>query len=440
MGKKPQKRPTTTPAKKKPSAKKPTKKPVTTSTRRKPVKSPQKPKPSPAKPTKPSRPTSSITKKKKKIPGGSTMPAGTRRGTGKAVVAGAAGVTAAAGALSEETRYKLDELQGQFGSLQESMLLTYAHNEMAEVETALSLLPAEIEELRTRGYVFRSFLENKISVLAEQWEEMQGRVAREVSRRTQELERDSDVAERALNQAMSGRESHITRAESAIATFESKVRAAQSAVGAMYEPLQMNVNQTRSQVESIRWLLDQIDEASFQLHPVEDPVVVCRAQYLERDDEGPEGMLYLTDERLIFEQKEEVATKKVLFITTEKETVQQLIFEVLVGQIEEVKTSDKRKFLGRKEILNLRFAPDADLSGATLHLHGTTNEEWAGLIGRIKSGEIEKERTQPKDEEAMEAVRAAPTKCPTCGATLSVELVRGMQEITCEYCGSVLRL
>jgi len=127
----------------------------------------------------------------------------------------------------------------------------------------------------------------------------------------------------------------------------------------------------------------------------------------------------------------------VLFITTEKETV---IFEVLVGQVEEVTASDKRKLLRRHEMLELLFAPEADLSGATLRLIDAQNEEWAQLIGRVKSGEIAKERTQPKDEAVVEAASAAPTKCPTCGATLSVEIVRGMREITCEYCGSVIRL
>jgi hypothetical protein len=320
------------------------------------------------------------------------------------------------------------------------MLLTRVHTEMADVETTLSLLPTEIEELRTRGYVFRSFLENKIGVLAEQWDEMKDQVASEVEKRTRELGRDSDAAERALNQALSGNASQVSRAESAIDTLESKVYAAQSAVEAMYEPLQQNVNQTHAQVKEIKELFDQIDEASFELHPVEDVVAFCKAQYIEREDEGPEGLLYLTDERLLFERKEEVATKKVLFITTEKETVQELIFEVPIGQIEEVKASDKKKFLSRKEMLELFFAPEADFSGATLRLIHTENEEWARLISRVKSGEIEKERTQPKDEEAVEALRDAPTKCATCGATLSVEIVRGMQEITCEYCGSVIRL
>lgn len=347
--------------------------------------------------------------------------------------------TAGAETLSEEARAELDNLQRELGNLQESLLLTSVHNDMSEIETALSLLPAEIDELRTRGYIFRSFLERKVEVLAEQWEEMQHRVSREIDRRTRELERESDTAESTLRQAMSGQASQVARADSAIDALGSKIDAARSAIEAMYEAHQENVNQTRSQVEQIRWLLDQINEASFQLYPAEDPVAACKAQYMETKKEGPEGVLYLTDERLIFEQKEEIATKKVLFITTEKESVQQLIFEAPIGQIEEYTASDKG-FLGRKEMLELRFAPEADLSGATLRLHGVENEAWAGLIGRVKSGEIAKERTKPKDEAAAEAARAAPTKCPTCGATLAVEIVRGMREITCEYCGSVIRL
>ena len=342
--------------------------------------------------------------------------------------------------MSEDTQYKLDSLQDSFNDLQESMLLTRVHTEMADVETTLSLLPSEIETVRSRGYAFRSFLENKVGVLSEQWDEIKDRVAQEVERRTRDLEQDSDAAERALNQALGGSASRVTRADHAIDTLESKVSAAQAAVEAMYEPLQQNVNQTNSQVAQAAKLLDMIDEASFELHPVEDAVAFCKAQYFEREDEGPEGLLFLTDERLLFERKEEIAAKKILFITTEKETVQELVFEVPVRQIEEIKATDKKKFLKRHELLELFFAPEADLAEATLRLIHTKNEKWSQLIGRVKSGEIDNERAQPKDEEEVEAIRAAPTKCTTCGATLSVEIVRGMQEIECEYCGSVIRL
>jgi len=333
--------------------------------------------------------------------------------------------------VSEETQAKLDDLQEQLGELQESLLLTDVKNDMGELQTTLSLLPGKIERLRNRGYVFRSFLDKKVSVLAQQWEEAEARIQREVDRRTRELEQESEASEEALRLAMGGVATRVARAESAIQALEQKVEAAQASIQAMYATLEQNVRQTQSQIEETETLFDQLDEASFQLYPAEDAVSSCKAQLMETEKDGPEGFLYLTDERLIFEQKEKKATKKVLFIATEKEEIQQLVFAVPIGQIEEVKAGQKG-FMGR--------TPEADLSGATLRLRGADNEDWAGLIGRVKSGEIGRERSRPKDEAVVEAARAAPTTCTTCGAALDVEIVRGMREISCAYCGSVIRL
>ena len=237
--------------------------------------------------------------------------------------------------LSEEALAKLEGLQDKLGDLQESLLLTSVYDDLEDIETASSLMPVEIDKLRDRGYVFQSFLENKIDVLSEQWDEAYERASGEITRRQRELERESDEAENVLRQAAGGRAAQVSRAEGAINTLERKVSAARSAVEAMYDSIKQNVSQTRTQVEHLVWALDQVDEASFQLHPVEDPIFASEAQFMETKKEGPKGVLYLTDERLIFEQKEEVATKKVLFITTEKEKMQELVFEVLVGHVDE---------------------------------------------------------------------------------------------------------
>lgn len=346
----------------------------------------------------------------------------------------------AAGNLSEETRLKLSNLGQRLQSLQEMMSLSDVLREVSEIQLRLSLLPGEVDKLRSRGYVFRNFLENQVGVLSGQWAEMQGRLSREVSLRVQELQREAEEAESTLRRAMGGNPAQVAAAENVVSMFESKVRTARSAVEALYAPLKENIAQTNRQVEEVRWMLDQMDEASFSLLPGESPVAACKARLVEYGKEGAEGILYLTDERLLFERKEEVATKKVLFITTAKQRVQELIFAVPVGQVEEVKASDERKFLGRKEMLGLSFAPGAELSGAFLRLMETENEAWAGMIGRVKSGEIDRERTQPKDVEAVEAARSVPTRCPACGAQLQVAVVRGMREIRCEYCGSLIRL
>jgi hypothetical protein len=162
---------------------------------------------------------------------------------------------------------------------------------------------------------------------------------------------------------------------------------------------------------------------------------------LERgDDEGPKGIFYLTDERVLFEQKEEVATKKVLFVTTEKQKVQELRFETAIGNVEEMQATDKGT-LRHKELLELNFGGDASVRRVNLRLlGGADSEDWQGFIGRVVSGDIAQERVTPKDKEVVEAARSAPTECPTCGAKFSQTIVRGMQEIACEYCGAVVRL
>jgi hypothetical protein len=410
---------------------------------KKPTKSPKKPAKKPSTPTRkttakrpavkkaPVKKSATVKKPAAKKPAGRKTPT-VGKGAGGRMVS-------VSTTLPEEAQAKISALQTKMEFLQESLLLTQVQQDMDQIGTGLAVLPAEIEELRTRGYVFRSYLDNKVSVLSGEWDEVQGRVGNEVTRRTRDLEREGEDAWEVLTRAAGGGASNISRAESVVGSLESQVAAALSAVGAMYGTLETNVNQSRAEVDEIRWLLDAVDEGSFQLYPAEDPVAACRAQLIEDDDEGPEGILFLTDERLIFEQREEVATKKVLFITTEKETVQETLFAVHVGHIEEIKTSQKG-FLGRKEILDLTFSREADIGHAMLRLMGVDNEEWVGLIGRVRSGEIAQERTTPKEEAAVEAAREAPTKCPTCNATLDVEIVRGMREITCEYCGSVIRL
>ncbi len=368
------------------------------------------------------------------------------------VAGGTAAAASAAAATAQMQQQRLESLSQKLGQLQEAATLADVYDDLEDIDSALAVLPTDLEQIRARGYVFRNFLERKIEVLAEQWAEMRERVMEEVSRRSQDLAQDVDEAERALQAAQSGAATAVSRAENAVQMLESKVSAAQDAVEAMFDTLEQNVDQTQAQLEQIEWMLDQAEQASFDFYPDENLVAVCRAQLLEREDEGPEGLLFLTDGRLIFERKEEVVTerKKVLFVTvkTEKETVQEFLFEVPIGYVEETKAREVKKgIIGRRrEMLELFFAPEADISEARLRLLDADSEEWARLIGRVRSGDIDKERIQLEEAEAEEAeaeekaAQEVPTKCPTCGALLTTPIVKGMREITCEYCGTVIRL
>lgn len=352
---------------------------------------------------------------------------------------------AAAGAATAEA---LQAEVAKFNSLQQRFQLTSINDDLEDTSAAINALPANIENIRARGYVFKPYLERKAETLRTQWDEIRPQVQAAVQTNAQALQREAAQVQATLNRRQ--------LATTALASLESKVQATERNIQGMYDTLDSNVNQTQRQIDDISWTLQQIEQASFSLLATEAPVEAVPANWKKPGDkDGVDGVLYLTDQRLIFEQKEEVAAKKVLFITTAKEKIQALNWAVIVGQVEKA-VGSRRGLMGKDDFLTITLVEGSGLQGpdgqflyddmgrpmrtTELHLKGETGEAWQGFIGRVKSGDIDKERTVPVDEKVAETVANAPTKCPNCGGTIMQKIMRGQTEITCEFCGSLIRL
>lgn len=352
---------------------------------------------------------------------------------------------AAAGAtLSENLQAQIT----QFNALQDQVMLSPVNDELEDIATAINALPANIGNIRARGYVFKSFLERKVETLSKQWTELRPQVQTAVQTQSNALRIDANNVQAQLNRRQ--------LATAPLASLEGKVSAALRNLQGMYDTLDTNINQTQQQIDDISWTLQQVELASFGFLATEAAVEAVPANWKKPGDkDGVEGVLFLTDQRLLFEQKEEVATKKVLFITTEKQKVQALQWAVPIGQIEKAAGSN-RGLMGKDDFLTITLVESAGLVGpegtalyddmgrplrtTELHLKGEDGEAWQAFIGRVKSGEIAKERTAPVDVAAAETAANAPTKCPNCGATITQTVLRGQTELTCEFCGSVMRL
>jgi hypothetical protein len=343
-------------------------------------------------------------------------------------------------------RARLDRVQRELDGLQDDIMLTSVHDNMGDIEAVLTNLATDLQALRTKGYAFGSYLENKVNVLTDKWEDISEQVDDEIEQQSDKLEREAEDAEDLLQQAFGGNRVIVSRVESAVKSLEQKANSARRALQNRYDDVKRTIYQTRSQLDDIQWAFEQADQATFEFFEAEFLIAACRAKLLEKpdEDEGAEGIFYLTDERVIFEQKEKVATKKFLFVTTSSETVQEVDFEALLDWIETVETQDKRKLLSKKELLTLNLSAEADQNPTTFRLlKGAKNEVWSQLINRARTGEIERERiaeAAAEKEEVSIQVAEAPTSCAMCGAPLPTAIARGQGEITCDYCGTVVRL
>ena len=64
----------------------------------------------------------------------------------------------------------------RFNDLQDKLALAGIRSELADLEATVANLPAAIQTLRDRGYVFKSYLAKKSETLAAQWADLRPRL------------------------------------------------------------------------------------------------------------------------------------------------------------------------------------------------------------------------------------------------------------------------
>jgi hypothetical protein len=345
--------------------------------------------------------------------------------------------------LSDDIR----NLQSKVGDLQGSVRLTKARDAVEDLQTTVNGLIQRITTLRPRGYFFEKDMENQAQAFVESWALLYTNLQSQINMQSAGLVnslRPIEMQMPQLNASASNPSSArglLSSMQSAVNMLEDKVSATERTIEGMYDQFNNQVYQFTKHLDEIEYLVTQLAEASFQLLPTEGGLAAIKAVWCKTGKEqkgDPEGVLFLTDQRIIFEQKEEIVTKKVLFVATEKQKVQQLQIECPVTLVDKVDTS-KQGMLKNEDHIEIRFASGAPVEVAHFHIW-QDNSTWQQLINRAKSKDFDKGRAVQIDQAAVDKVKSAPSQCPSCGGNITQVVMRGTDSITCGYCGFVIRL
>jgi hypothetical protein len=170
-------------------------------------------------------------------------------------------------------------------------------------------------------------------------------------------------------------------------------------------------------------MLDALDTASFKLLATESGVAAVEAVW-ERPSLDPEnGILFLTDQRFIWEDR--VGEYEVKF-------------NVPFSQVNEVKEEVDEE--SGMETLVADLSGDAPVHVGRFAFSQSVVGEWVKMVGRAKSGGYAEDRAVEISESELERIRNAPTQCGTCNAAFTAPVLRGQTEIVCEYCGTTTRI
>lgn len=277
----------------------------------------------------------------------------------------------------------LQDEMNRLNSLRDKLAFKDANGAVDDIERTLNALPGMLAELRTGGYVYKGFFEHNLTTLTDQWRRQRPLVTNEIGNRQRAL-----TSEMGSIQTLHAQ--HVP-AGSSLANLESRVSDAERSLESMYKGLQNAVSEFEDKVKDALWTVNQIKNATFTLQGGEAAFEAVPANWKKPgDNDGVEGVLFLTDRRLIFEQREEVATKKVLFITTAKQKLQSVQWEVPVTAISAAAAS-KRGFMNKDDFLTitLSFGP---FQTTDLHLRGESGEAWRNMIEQVRSGAVTQER------------------------------------------------
>jgi hypothetical protein len=345
-------------------------------------------------------------------------------------------------------RTDIQTAQNKMNTLQIGVRLTDIRDQLDDFETKTSMLPSRIAAVRTKGYVFGKNIENRAATMRSDWIALSLKVLEQTNLQSNRLDMDMRALESIMLQLTSRAANvgaaapYLNQVNSGISTLESKVQSTQNTIRGMYDEFSAGLYKLSSELDHIEWMLAQYSTAKFPLLNTEAPVNAVKADLEITGKEGkgdPKGILYLTDKRLLFEQKEEIATKKILFITTEKEMVHKLLFEfpaVLVGKI----NVSKEGFFKNEDHIDLELLSGGPFTVVHFHLDGQDCNEWQSQINKVKSKEFDLDRVVAVSEKELEKVKKAPSICPGCGGGINKPVLRGMDTITCDYCGYVIRI
>jgi len=348
----------------------------------------------------------------------------------------------------DELARDVSNLQLELNSLQSKVRLNDISDRVENFETRLTGLPARIQTLRQNGYAFNKTIESQANQMLTQWANMRGSLRMQIQTQSRALLNDlppieSKMAHLAtLSRNLSLGRPYYAQVKSEIESLTKRAEAAAQSIRGMYDEFEAQFNKLNAYLDRVEWSITQLGQACFQLLPTEAVIMAVKARWItgpKKDDDDPQGNFYLTDQRILFEQKQEIATKKVLFVTTERKLVQALKFEIALSLVQEV-IPTKQGVFKNEDHLEIRFAVGAPYQSIRLHLDGQDCKEWQQLIQRARSKEFDKDRAIEIDQTEVEKVKSAPTKCPSCNATIDKPILRGQDTITCDYCGTVIRL
>lgn len=252
-------------------------------------------------------------------------------------------------------------------------------NQLSRLERDSAALRQRVQALQGKGYTALPELDASALALAEALTKAKTVVEQRLSAYREALADELlDVKESAAGETD---EAAIAAAESAAAALEGQIRTVRRDLDDLTAPLSKAVNNLDRHLSLIQHGVEKWEGFTGQRESGESVILAADAEWVagQGRDEAPDGTLYLTNRRMIFEQDEKVGKRLGLFGGKQVREVEWAVDLSGIGGL----SAKNAGLLGGKDMLYF----DHGGRTFTLEVKGrANNDDWVAYIERAKNG------------------------------------------------------
>jgi hypothetical protein len=311
--------------------------------------------------------------------------------------AGLASLVVNAASANPQISVETNSLNSSLGDLKTRSSLNKVVDKVNRLDSDLLHALDLLESARKEGYVYQKDLDETAYKAMDQWQVIKPEILDSIPQHAKAFQAKLLATRPQLvrvNSLLSNPEAAapaIRDATAQLSALSAELDQIENALESRFSDIRNHTSEITARLNLIHWSMDQLSQAKFSLNETENLIHAVQARWDQEGDQDPEGILYLTNQRIIFERKEKVATKKILFITTSSELVQDVYIDQKIDACTNEKAIHKGLF-GNQDFLEITFS-DPKLANVSFHMNGQDCNLWEGWIKKAKSGEIETERS-----------------------------------------------
>ena len=288
--------------------------------------------------------------------------------------------------MTDDSQAKLAELKTALVELQGSVGLSESTDKRDDLVARLARLDEKISKLAESGYAHLEPIKSRLQAVRDGWNTAQAQFEAQVAYYRKKLDGDIQRASRMLVGGKAGEGNDpVATVEEKISAVGDAIETAKEQFSDWLEPFSGALYAIDGELNRIAWGVEEWSETAAQPAAGESLLMAAKAEWVVsgRDKDDPDGVLYLTNQNLIFEQKE----KKGGFLGMGSKEVQELEWVVPLSSINQIR-SENKGMLGGKDMVYLNCGAGSPQAEITLEVKGGVDcKVWQDYITQAKAGQ-----------------------------------------------------